>query len=50
MRNNYAQLLQHLPLEDDNPAVVSRSHLPIILSKVSGRVFDRLILPNMESN
>jgi|GEM_PF-5325810 len=43
MRNNYAQLLQHLPLEDDNPAVVSRSHLPIILSKVSGRVFDRLI-------
>jgi len=43
MRNNYAQLLQHLRLEDNNPAVVSRSHLPIILSKVSGTVFDRLI-------
>ena len=43
MRNNYAQLLQHLPLEDYDCGVVSRSHLPIVLSKVSGAVFDGLI-------
>lgn len=43
MRNNYTQLLQHLPLENYEPQVVSRSHLPILISKVSGTVFDRLI-------
>jgi predicted transposase YbfD/YdcC len=43
MRNNYAQLLQHLPLENYDCGVVSRPHLPIILSKVSGKVLDRLI-------
>ena len=43
MKNYYVQLMQHLPLEDDDCGVVSRSHLPIILSKVSGAVFDGLI-------
>jgi predicted transposase YbfD/YdcC len=43
MRNNYAQLLQHLPLENYPCGVVSRPHLPILLSKVCGTVFDRLI-------
>jgi hypothetical protein len=35
--------LQHLPLENYERGVVSRSHLPILLSKISGDVFDRLI-------
>ena len=43
MRNNYVNLLQHLPLDSDECRVVSRSHLPIILGKVSRQIFDRLI-------
>ncbi len=43
MRNNYAELLQHLPLDDYDRGVVSRPHLPIILSKVSRKVFESLI-------
>jgi hypothetical protein len=43
LRNNYTELLQHLPLENYERGVVSRSHLPILLSKISGIVFDRLI-------
>lgn len=43
MKNNYAQLLQHLPLDNYDGGVVSRSHLPILLSKVSRQVFERLI-------
>lgn len=42
-RNNYAELLQHLPLKNYEVRVISRSHLPILLSKVSGTAFDRLI-------
>lgn len=43
MRNNYVNLLQHLPLDDYDCGVVSRPHLPIILSKVSRQVFESLI-------
>lgn len=43
MRNNYTELLQHVPLENYESSVISRSHLPILLSKVSGTVFDYLI-------
>lgn len=43
LRNNYAELLRHLPLENYEVQVISRSHLPILLSKVSGTAFDRLI-------
>ncbi len=43
MKNNYAQLLQHLSLADYDCGVVSRPHLPIILGKVSRKVFERLI-------
>lgn len=43
MKNNYTQLLQHLPLDSYDCGAVSRSPLPIILSKVSRKVFDRLI-------
>lgn len=43
LRNNYAELLPHLPLENYERGVVSRSHLPIILGKVSRKVFERLI-------
>jgi predicted transposase YbfD/YdcC len=43
MRNNYTQLLQHLPLDNYDCRVVSRSHLPIILGKVSRQVFEHLI-------
>lgn len=43
MRNNYAELLQHLPLDDYERGVVSRPHLPILLGKVSRKVFERLI-------
>ncbi len=43
MRNNYTQLLQHLPLDDYDCGVVSRPHLPIILGKVSRKIFESLI-------
>jgi predicted transposase YbfD/YdcC len=43
LKNNYTELLQHLPLEKYERGVVSRSHLPILLSKISGVVFDRLM-------
>ena len=43
MKNNYTQLLQHLPLDDYDCGVVSRPHLPIILGKVSRKVLESLI-------
>lgn len=46
MENHYDLLLQELQLDDYGCEVVSRSHLPIVLSKVSFKVFDRLIFAN----
>ena len=46
MKNHYSQLLQELELNDYDCSVVSRSHLPIILGKVSAKVFTQLIFAN----
>ena len=46
MKNHYAQLLQELQLDNYHRQVVSRSHLPIVLSKVSWKVFNQLIFAN----
>ena len=46
MENHYALLLQELKLENYHRQVVSRSHLPILLSKVSWKVFNQLIFAN----
>ena len=43
MENRYDLLLQELKLENYHRQVVSRSHLPIVLSKVSWKVFNQLI-------
>ena len=46
MKNHYALLLQGLQLDGYHRQVVSRSHLPIVLSKVSWQVFNHLIFAN----
>ena len=46
MKNHYALLLQELQLDNYHRQVVSRSHLPIVLSKVSWKVFNQLIFAN----
>lgn len=46
MENHYVALLQALQLPDDDRKVVSRSHLPIVLRKVSATVLGRLIFAN----
>ena len=46
MENHYVMLLLELKLENYHRQVVSRSHLPILLSKVSWKVFNQLIFAN----
>lgn len=46
MKNHYALLLQEIQLDNYDYQVVSRSHLPIVLGKVSWKVFNQLIFAN----
>ena len=46
MENHYLELLEELQLTDYEYGVVSRSHLPIVLGKVSAKVFNQLIFAN----